>query len=225
MANNTKSYLTICLSGAALCIVAGDSFAAAAKSDADSFPGTFSGSIAGVTDYRYRGISQTQEDPALQAGIEYNHPSGFKLGAWGSNVDFGSTEGSGSLETDIYGAYTWNLSDSLSVETGIYGYLYPGSSSNLNYNYGEGYALANYTYDIVTITGALNYSPDNFGSTGEEYYPQLSASVALPREITLDGAIGKQWYEDNAAVGLPDYTNWNLGAAYTWQDFTSKLNT
>lgn len=60
----------------------------------------------GVTsDYRFRGIAQTATDPALQAGVDFAHKSGFYLGAWGSNVswikDFGASDGS--LEIDLYG--------------------------------------------------------------------------------------------------------------------------
>lgn len=207
-----------CLSAAALIVLCSQAHA----DDAQPFPGTISGTVSGITDYRFRGISQTREDPAVQAGVEWNHPDGFKLGVWGSNVDFG-TSGGGSLETDVYGSYTWKLAPGATLETGLYGYLYPGSSSNLDYDYGEGYANLAYTYDVVTLTGSFYYSPDDFGGSGNSYYPQIAASIALPHDFTLDGAVGRQWVEDNAVFGVPDYTTWNAGIAYTWQGFTGKL--
>lgn len=184
--------------------------------------GTFSSSLGFATDYRFRGISQTRENPAFQGGVEYNHSSGFKLGVWGSNTDFGVTN-DGSIETDVYGSYTWKLASNLTLETGLIGYFYPGSSSGLNYDYVDGYAVGAYTLDPVTFTATFNYSPDNFASSGSAYYPQLGVSVALPHDIVLDGAFGRQWVEDNAAFGLPDYNTWNAGIAYSWQGFTAKL--
>jgi len=186
-----------------------------------AFPGTFSASITGVTDYRFRGVSQTQEKPTIQAGADYAHPSGFKVGVWGSGVDF-NTPGDGVVETDIFGLYAWELAP-FTMETGIYYYAYPGVSSNLKYNYGEAYGSVSYSYDIVTLAGCFFYTPQNFGDSGSGYYPQLSASVALPYDVTLDGAVGRQWIGKNAIFGLPDYTTWNAGIAYTYEGFTGKL--
>jgi uncharacterized protein (TIGR02001 family) len=182
----------------------------------------FSGGITAVTDYRFRGVSQTQEDPAIQGGIEYSHPSGFTLGVWASNVDF-AVEDAAHLETDIYGTYSWEFTPGWNVGAGLYYYAYPGSSSGLDYDYGEAAVNLGYTIDIVTFTGSLNYTPHNSGDSGKGYYPQLSAAMELPRDITLDGAIGRQWVKDNEAFALPDYTDWNLGLAYTWQGFTGKV--
>ncbi len=59
------------------------------------------GNASVVSDYNWRGITQTAGDPAIQGGIDYAHESGFYAGAWGSNVDFGDCCDE-NLETDLY---------------------------------------------------------------------------------------------------------------------------
>ena len=73
-----------------------------------------SGNVALTTDYRFRGISQTDRNPAVQGGFDWSHDSGFYLGTWGSNVDF-----AGSLELDYYGGYANNINDNLAYDVGV----------------------------------------------------------------------------------------------------------
>ena len=73
-----------------------------------------SGNVALTTDYRFRGISQSDESPAIQGGFDFEHDSGFYLGAWGSSVDF-DTNGAGydgCLELDLYGGFSNSFGDS-----------------------------------------------------------------------------------------------------------------
>src|SRR3546814_12414933 len=72
-------------------------------------PGTFAANVALGTDYVFRGISQTDEEPTVQGGFDWSHDSGIYLGIWGSNVDFDDGD-EAHLETDIYGGWkpTWN---------------------------------------------------------------------------------------------------------------------
>ncbi len=183
---------------------------------------TFSGNIAVMTDYNFRGISQTRQYPAIQGEIEYNHPSGFTFGVWGSNIDFG-VEGEGSLELNIYGSYAMELSPATELEIGLIGYAYPGTASELHYDYLEFFTAGSYKADPVTWTASLYYSPDMSGHAGDAYYPEIGVAVDLPHNFIVDAAFGRQWTKDNIAYEYPDYNTWNLGVAYRWNDFTAKL--
>lgn len=82
-----------------------------------------------ASDYRTRGISQTQNDPAAQAAATLLHSSGLYLGAWTSNVDFG-----GGLKTrqevDYYAGWLWQASDAVSLDLGYLKYSYPGKGNS-----------------------------------------------------------------------------------------------
>lgn len=187
-----------------------------------NLPVSFSGNVGVYSDYRFRGISQTQEDPALQADVTMKHDSGFKLTAWGSNIDFNNTK-SGSTELDITAAYQRELFSKLTGEVGVIYYAYPGSDGDLNYDYVEEYASLGYDFGVASINASLNYSNDFFGESGTSWYPHLSVTVPLPNSFALDGGIGRQYIDDEAAFGLPDYTEWMLGAHYDFKGNTVSI--
>lgn len=111
--------------------VAGALLAGSTASFAD-----LSGSVAVTSDYIFDGISQTDNSPALQIGVDYGTESGFYFGAWASNVDFG---GEISLETDLYAGFTFG-NDVLSWDLGVVQYIYtdnfssPPSGEDSDYN-------------------------------------------------------------------------------------------
>src|SRR5947209_8402890 len=99
-----KSILTLAVASA----VAAPGFVyaqAAAPAAAPASPHTLTANAAFVTDYRFRGISQTFKLPAVQAGFDYSHSSGFYLGTWGSNVSGNQYPNGNSMEMDLYGGY------------------------------------------------------------------------------------------------------------------------
>ena len=97
-----------------------------------------SANVALVTDYRFRGISQSNKNPALQGGFDYAHDSGFYIGTWGSTVDFDSTtDFNGSLELDVYGGWSTEFGENSSIDVGYIYYAYPGDDNGLEGNYQE----------------------------------------------------------------------------------------
>ena len=86
----------------------------------EASPHSLSANVAMTTDYIWRGISQTDNGPAIQGGIDYAHSSGFYLGTWASNVDFGTGDDS-NIEIDVYGGYG-NEVGGLSYDVGIIHY-------------------------------------------------------------------------------------------------------
>ena len=86
------------------------------------------GNISLVSDYRFRGISQTFDEPALQGGFDYAHSSGLYIGNWNSNVSQGAGFPGGNLEMDFYGGWKKAFGD-FGLDVGFIYYYYPGTDS------------------------------------------------------------------------------------------------
>lgn len=195
-------------------IVAASLMLAAASASAladDVFPGKITGSATLTTDYLFRGISQTDNDPAVQAGLEWGADVGSVspyVGVWGSNLNFTDAN----LELDWtaglrgkVGEVTWDL--------GVIYYTYPSARSALNYDYVEVGGKLGYDFGKAVLTVGLNYSPDFFAASGDAVYLQANLDVPLPWGLTATGHIGRQWIENNARFGAPDYADWSFGVA------------
>ncbi|TXI21304.1 MAG: hypothetical protein E6Q67_07785, partial [Roseateles sp.] len=116
----TPSLLILALSAAALPVFADEPAPAASP---------LSFNVGAVSDYRYRGISQTRLNMALQGGIDYAHSSGFYIGTWASTIKWVSDAGgSGDLELDLYGGYKTEVAPGLTLDVGVLQYYYPSNS-------------------------------------------------------------------------------------------------
>lgn len=121
----------IALAAAALCAVASAQTTASTASDAVAAPAaTITGNLNLVSDYRFRGLSQSWGQPAVQGGIDYTHASGFYLGNWNSSVSSNSYNNGASLEMDFYGGYRFEPAKDWSADVGVLHYLYPGARLN-----------------------------------------------------------------------------------------------
>lgn len=202
---------TLALSGAVL---------AQAKAAEPDYTLSFNAGV--VSDYRYRGISQTRLKPAVQAGADFAHKSGFYLGTWASTIKWIEdnralgTDVKGSVELDLYGGYKGALGD-VSYDVGVLRYQYVGNTLDktagggvyANANTTEVYAAATYgvaTFKYSRSTGNL------FGyinSKGSEYF-DLSANFDLGNGFTLTPHVGHQYV---ANLGLASYTDYSLTLA------------
>src|SRR5215467_3075278 len=90
-------------------------------------PYTLTANVYVVSDYLFRGLTQTWGKPAIQGGADFVHDSGLYLGTWASNVS-GSQFAGGSMEWDFYGGYNYKLNDDFTVGAGLYYYYYPGAN-------------------------------------------------------------------------------------------------
>lgn len=122
----------VALAAAALCAVASAQTAAPAAGEAAAPAPTPSvtGNFSLVSDYRFRGISQSWGQPAVQGGIDYTHASGFYLGNWNSSVSSNSYNNGASLEMDLYGGYRFEPAKDWTADVGVLHYLYPGARLN-----------------------------------------------------------------------------------------------
>lgn len=150
-----------------------------------------------VTDYRYRGISQSRLKPAVQGGVDFAHKSGFYLGAWASTIkwigDYDSPFGKvdGSVELDLYGGYKGSISKDLGFDVGMLRYEYVGNS--LKNTLGGGvYANANTT----EIYGALTYGPVTAKyshSIGKTLFGAIDSKGAGYLDLTANFDLGDGW--------------------------------
>lgn len=166
----------------------------------------------GVTsDYRFRGIAQTSTKPALQAGADYAHKSGFYLGVWGSGVKWikeyaGATDGS--LEIDLYGGYKSEISKDFSYDLGLITYQYPSNNAATNANTTEFYGALTYTM----VTAKYSRSAGNFvanpSSSGSAYF-EIAANLDLGNGFTLTPHAGHQTIP-NVVGNAGNYTDYSL---------------
>ena len=195
--------------------------ARADSTTASGFPGKFSGNVGFVTDYTFRGISQTREKPAIQGGIDYTHPTGVYVGVWGSSIDFNDTDHA-SLEVDGYGGYAYSYED-WTIDGRFTYYAYAGADTVFYYNYFEVSGSLAYDFGIPKLTASVNYSPDNFGESGTAIYYALSTKIPLVYGFGLNGHVGRQTIDDELRFGLPSYTDWAAGVTYDWRGFTTSI--
>jgi uncharacterized protein (TIGR02001 family) len=193
-------------------------------------PGEFSGGVSVTNNYVFRGITQSDDDPAIQGSITYTLDTGFEginvfAGVWGSNVDFDDGDGA-HVELDWSFGLTGDIGETGLSYTlaGIY-YHYPAQGE---YNYWEIAPSLSYTppqLDMLTVLAGLNYSPDNFNGTGNAYYLNGGVQVAIPIPnnlftLTLEGYTGHQWIENNSKFGAEDYQDWKLGLSVGIKNIT-----
>ncbi len=197
------------------------------------FGGTFTAGAAFVTDYSYRGISQTQRQVAFQPTITYETPSvgqnvtvsGY-IGAWASNVYFPNTNAAAEIDL-IAGARFKALEGKLTADLGYIRYNYPGAFGTLQLDFDEFGLVLGYDFGPVQLSGALRYAPNFFANSGAAWYKWAQATVPLPFinfnlfgdpvAAKLFGTIGSQYVERNINYGIPnnDYWDWSLGATVT----------
>ena len=163
--------------------------------------------VGAVTDYRYRGISQTRLKPALQGGADFTHNSGFYIGTWASSIKWiKDAGGDASAEVDLYGGYKFNAAG-LGFDVGVLRYLYPNSSLPVNPDTTEVYvagtwgpATLKYSHAVTNLFG--------FADSQNSYYVDLNATFELPWwGLSFTPHLGHQSINNNSAFS---YTDWSL---------------
>jgi uncharacterized protein (TIGR02001 family) len=182
---------------------------------------TFTSNVGLFSQYVFRGISQTNEKPAIQGGFDLGHKSGFYVGTWASNISWlsdGNADVSASLEWDFYGGYKWGFAEDWTLDVGGLYYWYPGT-------YPSGFTKPD-TFEVYAalswkwLTGKYSYSTGNtFGfpnSHGSDYW-ELNASYDVVDKVndvigkvTIFGHVGKQKFKNN---GFYDYGDWKVGVS------------
>lgn len=200
-------------------------------------PYTLTANVSLVSDYYFRGLTQTWNQPAIQGGFDFVHSSGFYAGTWASNVSGNEFPG-GNLEWDLYAGYNYKINDDITVGGGLYYYWYPGANTKKAAS-----PLPSSTFDTLELYGNVSYKfltfkvsyalTDYFGirekvgyanDTDGTFYFDLSANYALPwYGLTLVGHVGYTMFPDDLYVapgfnGETDASYWDykIGVTKTW---------
>jgi uncharacterized protein (TIGR02001 family) len=161
--------------------------------------------VGAVSDYRYRGISQSRVKPALQGGIDYASPAGFYVGAWGSTIKWIKDGGGGAnVEVDLYGGYKGEISKGLSYDVGVLTYQYPSHdlpvSPNTTEVYGAltfGPATVKYSHSVTNLFG--------FDDSKGSGYLDLSATFDVGG-VGLTPHVGYQKVKNYSDASYTDYS-------------------
>jgi len=208
-------------------------------------PVTVSGSVAIASDYRLRGISQSDEHMAIQGGLTVAHESGAYVGVWGSNLAGWGTFGGANMELDLIGGYKTRISPTGTLDVGLTWYMYPGGANKTDY--AEPYAQLSGTTGPVSLTAGVAYAPrqqaigkwynngtsaaagvyDHPGAKSDNLYLWGDGAAAIAgTPFTAKAHIGHSWGMDglgpNATAPTPtgDYWDWSLGADTSWHNLT-----
>ncbi|MFO6431113.1 TorF family putative porin [Erythrobacter sp. W302b] len=202
-------------------------------------PITVSGSAGLTTDYRFRGVSQTDGGLAVQGGITATHTSGVYVGAWGSNLAGWGTFGGANMELDLYAGVEVPVGAG-TLDTGLVWYMYPGGADKTDF--AELYAKLSGTVGPLALTAGVAYAPqqealghvfftgaaaqagrsDDPGDKEDNLYLSADAVYALGgTPVSLKAHLG---YSDgnpglgpNATSVAPTgtYFDWSIGADIT----------
>lgn len=215
------SKLTVTLS-ASLCALA----IASPASAADLGSGfSVTGGTTLVSDYRFRGISQTDKRFAIQGTFSLNHKSGFYATVWASSIDDYVAAGS-NAEIDLIGGYRKTFGNT-TVDVGVLYYYYPGSHG-VDTDFVEPYASVAQVIGPVTAKLTANYSPKQSALTvgfGKEdnLYLAGDLSAAIPKTpIGLTAHLGHSYGPSYLTIGR-GYTDWSLGATLTYKQIVAGL--
>jgi uncharacterized protein (TIGR02001 family) len=200
----------------------------AAPAAADDLGGGFAlnGGATLVSDYRFRGISQTDKRPAIQGTFSISHKSGFYATVWGSSIDDYVAYG-GDVELDLIFGYKKTVG-STTVDTGFLYYYYPGTNGT-NANFAEPYFAVTQLVGPVSVKGTIAYAPkQNALSVGngaeENLYLAGDLSYAVPKTpVGLTAHFGHSFGPSYLTIGN-EYSDWSLGATVTHKTLTAGIS-
>lgn len=180
-----------------------------------------------VSDYRFRGISQTRLKPALQGGADYtNNPTGLYVGTWLSTIKWiKDAGGDGNIELDIYAGKRGEVVKDVTYDVGLLTYVYPSNGLNPSANttevYGQigfGPAYAKYSHAVTNLFG--------FNDSKKSGYLDIGANLDATNGYVINLHVGHQSVKGSNAGTSNDrfaYTDWKIGATKDFGIVTSAL--
>jgi len=205
--------------------------ASKAQDEAEDTPAlTVSGAATLTSDYRFRGVSQSDEGMAVQGGITISHESGFYVGAWGSNLAGWGTFGGANMELDLIAGYKFGVGEG-TLDTGIVWYMYPSGASETDF--AELYAKLSGTVGGLGLTAGVAYAPkqqalgnwfpvgapadpgdkeDNLYLSGDAAYGIDGAPITLKAHIGYSDGNPGLGPNGTSVAPTGTYLDWSLGA-------------
>ncbi len=178
-----------------------------------------SANVGVVSNYFFRGVTQTDDSAAVQGGLDYAHESGFYAGTWASNVDFGAD--AANYELDLYAGYGGSVGD-LSYDVGYVYYAYPDSPDDIDF--GEIYGSLTYSY----LTAGLAYTANGQADAGPFIQGDLYYYAGVDVPFGDSGFSGSLYYgyytfddDGEPGYGDMDYGHWTASIGKDAGDFGS----
>lgn len=176
---------------------------------------TVTGNVSIVSDYRFRGVSLSAGDPAIQGGLTIGHKSGFYIGTWASSLE--DTPVYGEMEMDLFAGWKGEVTSNLTLDVGLTYYAYPSKDNGAGpSDYFEPYAKLSTTIGPVGATLGVAYAWDQDALGDQDnLYIFTDLSVGIPNTpISLTGHLG---YSDGvlALDGDQKTLDWSVGASVT----------
>jgi len=190
---------------------------AADAADEEATP-NWTWNLAVTTDYVFRGVTQTDYQPALQAGMDYSFgDSGWYVGAWASNVDFADDDGP-DLEFDTYVGWNHDFSDSMNLDLSLVHYAYMGERDDYgSIDYTE--VLGALTWNEM-ITLNVGYAPDYANLDYTSTWVNLAGAWDIGNDFSVNASVGhSQFSDDNGS-----YNDWNVGVSKQFGPVNAALN-
>lgn len=220
-----KSLLSIAILGAFLAPTFSYADDAAAEPAAEAKPDyTLAYNIGLYSQYIFRGLTQTDGDPALQGGVDWTHSSGFYLGSWASNISWLTDQSyykTSSLELDLYGGFASTFGDSgVGYNVGLLQYVYPGDriSGSKVADTTEVYGSLSYEWVSAKVSVVASDSAFGFDNADGSWYAELNANYPIGETgLTVNAHLGRQEFE-GSGNDAANYTDWKLGLTKSWSN-------
>jgi uncharacterized protein (TIGR02001 family) len=180
------------------------------------------GNLGLTSDYRFRGISQSQNAPAVQGGIDYTHKSGFYVGNWNSSVSSQVYTGGAGVESDLYAGFKKDVYKGITIDVGSYNYFYPRATTNAatGSNFDTYEAFAGIGYGPVSVKYSQTLGNGYFGTanargtnyTGADINQSFAPLSAKLKNLSFLAHYGYTSVANNSNL---NYNDINVGLGYT----------
>jgi len=189
---------------------------------------TLTGSAALVSDYRFRGISQSDKRLVPQASATLTHESGAYISFWASGIASDTVYPGANSELDLIAGYSKTI-EGFTLDGGVLYYVYANADKGVNSDFLEPYGSIKYTMGPVTAKGGFAYafkqkaiaSPILGHTKDDNLYVYGELSGAIPDTgFSLLGHVGYSHGRSYLTLGQKGYVDWNIGASYTWRAAT-----
>jgi uncharacterized protein (TIGR02001 family) len=186
-----------------------------AQEEEDSDGITITGSATVVSDYRFRGFSQSNEEAAIQGGFTIGHESGLYVGTWGSSIGFNN-----GTEIDVFAGFAKEVTPGLTADVGATVYLYPGVN---NTTVIEPYAALSGAIGPASVKAGIAWAPGGQNSLGDDsaVYVYSDLGVQIPdAPVKLKAHVGYS-KSDSFLGGLDgEVVDYSVGVDFTWKVLT-----
>ena len=188
------------------------------EGEAEGPASNWSWNLTLTSDYVFRGVTQSNYKPALQAGFDYSFgDSGWYVGTWASNVDYNDPDGP-DLELDVYVGWSHDLAEDWNLDLSVVHYAYAGQRNGYgSLDYAE--AIGAITW-AETVTLSVGYAPDYSDAGYSSTWIGLAGSWEVGDEFSINAGVGHSRFSDDNG----NYTDWNIGVSRQFGPVNAALN-